>query len=66
MELRWVEVYDFIFDRLRAVRQDLTIQQTDGQEAVTVLEYAVRFYIYSGYRLVYCTCSNSTEYTTDR
>ncbi|XP_061190038.1 SAC3 domain-containing protein 1-like [Saccostrea echinata] len=47
----WNEVYDFIFDRLRAVRQDMTIQQIGGFEAITLLEYIVRFYIYSGYRL---------------
>ncbi|XP_062600833.1 SAC3 domain-containing protein 1-like [Saccostrea cucullata] len=47
----WSEVYDFIFDRLRAVRQDMTIQEMEGQEATTLLEYIVRFYIYSGYRL---------------
>ncbi|XP_048749907.2 SAC3 domain-containing protein 1-like isoform X2 [Ostrea edulis] len=47
----WNEVYDFIFDRLRAVRQDMTIQQIGGLEAVSLLEDTVRFYIYSGYRL---------------
>lgn len=47
----WTEVYDFIFDRLRSVRQDMTIQQMDGPGAITLLEYAVRFYIYAGYRL---------------
>lgn len=46
----WNEVYDFIFDRLRAVRQDMTIQQIGGMEAVSLLEDTVRFYIYSGYR----------------
>lgn len=49
-ERPWNEVYDFIFDRLRAVRQDMTIQQMDGPEAITRLEYAVRFYIYAEYR----------------
>lgn len=49
-ERPWAEVYDFIFDRLRAVRQDMTIQQMDGPEAIILLEYAVRFYIYAEYR----------------
>uniref|UniRef100_A0A8W8NYK8 SAC3/GANP/THP3 conserved domain-containing protein n=1 Tax=Magallana gigas TaxID=29159 RepID=A0A8W8NYK8_MAGGI len=39
----WAEVYDFIFDRLRAVRQDMTIQQSDGPVAITLLEYALGF-----------------------
>lgn len=47
----WAEVYDFIFDRLRAVRQDMTIQQMNGSGAITLLESTVRFYIYAGYRL---------------
>ena len=49
-ECPWAEVYDFIFDRLRAVRQDMTIQQMDGPGAITLLEYTVMFYIYAGYR----------------
>lgn len=49
-ERHWAEVYDFIVDRLTAVRQYMTIQQMDGPGAITLLENAVRFYIYAGYR----------------
>lgn len=48
---RWSEVYDFVFDRLRAVRQDLVVQEACGPEVVSILERAVRFHVYSDYRL---------------
>ncbi|XP_060589536.1 SAC3 domain-containing protein 1-like [Ruditapes philippinarum] len=48
---RWSEIYDFVFDRLRAVRQDLVVQDVHGAETVYILEKAVRFHIYSDYRL---------------
>uniref|UniRef100_A0A8C9QY56 SAC3 domain containing 1 n=1 Tax=Scleropages formosus TaxID=113540 RepID=A0A8C9QY56_SCLFO len=47
----WTEVYDFVFDRLRSVRQDMIIQRTSGPECVAVLEKTVRFLIYASYRL---------------
>ena len=49
-ERPWNEVYDFIFDRLRAVRQDMVIQNLSGTDAVDILEKTVRFLVYSGYR----------------
>ncbi|XP_053387577.1 SAC3 domain-containing protein 1-like [Mercenaria mercenaria] len=48
---RWSEIYDFVFDRLRSVRQDLVVQDTHGADAIAILERAVRFHIYSDYRL---------------
>ena len=45
--------YDFIFDRLRGVRQDLVIAQPkfDVSEAmVDVLEISVRFHLWANFR----------------
>lgn len=47
----WTEMYDFIFDRLRSVRQDMIIQRVGGSDCVALLERTVRFLIYSSYRL---------------
>ncbi|XP_064186419.1 SAC3 domain-containing protein 1 [Anguilla rostrata] len=47
----WTEAYDFVFDRLRCVRQDMVIQRVSGAEAVAVLERIVRFLLYASYRL---------------
>ncbi|XP_039747406.1 SAC3 domain-containing protein 1 isoform X1 [Pararge aegeria] len=44
-------MYDFLDDRLRAVRQDMTIQRLPPEECVVLLEPMIRFYIYYGYRL---------------
>ncbi|KAL3885367.1 hypothetical protein ACJMK2_025438 [Sinanodonta woodiana] len=48
----WSEIYDFIFDRMRSVRQDMAVQDLEGKEAVEVLEKIVRFHVYSDY----CLC----------
>ncbi|XP_023699609.2 SAC3 domain-containing protein 1 [Paramormyrops kingsleyae] len=47
----WTEVYDFVFDRLRSVRQDMIIQRVSGPECAAVLERIVRFLLYASYRL---------------
>ncbi|KAL4216288.1 cell division [Mactra antiquata] len=49
----WSEIYEFIFDRLRSVRQDLVVQDVQSLYTVKILERTVRFHIYSEYRL--CT-----------
>ncbi|XP_021927035.1 uncharacterized protein LOC110833359 isoform X3 [Zootermopsis nevadensis] len=46
----WCTVYDFVFDRLRAVRQDLVIQGLGCVESIPILEPTVRFHSYAGYR----------------
>jgi len=43
-------VYDYVFDRLRAVRQDMSIQCLTGVECISILQQAVRFHIYAQYR----------------
>ncbi|XP_054160977.1 germinal-center associated nuclear protein-like [Oppia nitens] len=47
--VNWNLVYDYVFDRLRAVRQDMSIQQSEDILCLTVLEQCVRFHIYSDY-----------------
>lgn len=49
-DLPWWKVYEFIENRMRAVRQDLIIQGCEGIEAVEILEKCTRFYLYSQYR----------------
>ncbi|XP_052759009.1 germinal-center associated nuclear protein [Galleria mellonella] len=44
-------VYDFVNDRLRAVRQDMTIQRLPPEQCVNLLEPMIRFYVYFGYKL---------------
>ena len=46
-----MDVYDFIFDRLRAVRQDLVIQRLTGDGAIFVYEQTIAFLVLFGYRL---------------
>jgi SAC3 domain-containing protein 1 len=43
-------IYDFIFDRLRAVRQDLVIQRIENEDAIILLETIVKFHIYADFR----------------
>ena len=45
------QVYDFAFDRLRSVRQDMIIQRTAGPESRAVLERTVRLLAYASFRL---------------
>ncbi|KAM9795909.1 SAC3 domain-containing protein 1 isoform X1 [Syngnathus typhle] len=47
----WTEVYSFVFDRLRSVKQDMIIQRAHGPDCVAVLERMVRFLLYASYRL---------------
>ncbi|XP_065157007.1 germinal-center associated nuclear protein-like [Atheta coriaria] len=43
--------YDYICDRLRAVRQDMIIQDLPKHEAICILQPIVRFYAYASYRM---------------
>uniref|UniRef100_A0A182WJ25 SAC3/GANP/THP3 conserved domain-containing protein n=1 Tax=Anopheles minimus TaxID=112268 RepID=A0A182WJ25_9DIPT len=43
--------YEFIFDRMRAIRQEMVIQNLSAGEVLPVLEPIVRFLCYSAYRL---------------
>lgn len=44
--------YDFIFDRLRAVRQEIVIQDLDEITIIRLIEPIIMFLAYSLYRLV--------------
>ena len=46
----WGTVYEFVFDRLRCIRQELVIQELQSSVCVYILERAVIFYVYSSYR----------------
>ena len=48
---RCSQVYDFVFDRLRSVRQDMIIQRTAGPDSRAVLERTVRLLVYASFRL---------------
>ncbi|VDI40751.1 SAC3 domain-containing protein 1 [Mytilus galloprovincialis] len=52
-DVAWKDIYDFVFDRLRCIRQDMVIQNIGGSSAINILEKIARFHIYAGYRL--CT-----------
>ncbi|XP_074661311.1 SAC3 domain-containing protein 1-like isoform X1 [Tubulanus polymorphus] len=51
VDASWVDVYDYAFDRLRAVRQDAVIQRCRGAGMQRALEKIVEFHVYAGYRL---------------
>lgn len=55
--------YDFIFDRLRAVRQEIVMQDFDEITSIELIEPIIMFLAYSLYRLVYgiffCSMPNS-------
>lgn len=48
---QWIDIYEYVFDRLRAVRQDMVIQNIEGPMAISILEKTIRFLVYSGYHL---------------
>ncbi|XP_078518242.1 SAC3 domain-containing protein 1 [Lissotriton helveticus] len=50
-DVPWSQVYSFVFDRLRAVRQDMTIQRVGGEVCVAILEKCLGFLLCAGYRL---------------
>ena len=41
----WTDVYCFVSDRMRAIRQELVIQRADEKVSVDILKKAVRFHI---------------------
>ncbi|XP_043490954.1 SAC3 domain-containing protein 1 isoform X2 [Polistes fuscatus] len=50
-DVDWIHVYDFTFDRLRAIRQDLVIQRIGTTMSIQILEPIVRFHTYASQRL---------------
>lgn len=50
---KWAEWYDFLWNRTRGIRKDITQQQLCSREVVELLERCARFHIYCSERL--CT-----------
>ncbi|KAI4489900.1 hypothetical protein M0804_004082 [Polistes exclamans] len=50
-DVDWIHVYDFAFDRLRAIRQDLVIQRIGTTMSIQILEPIIRFHTYASQRL---------------
>ena len=46
-DVDWGLIYEFVFDRLRAIRQDLVTQAIWNDTTVNILEKCVRFYLIS-------------------
>lgn len=46
---RFNAVYSFVCDRLRAVRQDMILQEASSADAVQILEEMIPFYLETGY-----------------
>lgn len=51
LKLPYNDIYDFVFDRLRAVRFDMVVQRIEVDSKIKILEPIVRFYAYAAYRL---------------
>ncbi|XP_030966572.1 SAC3 family protein C [Quercus lobata] len=51
-------VHDFIFDRTRSIRQDLSMQNIDNEKAIYMYEKMVRFHVMSLHKLRSCTNEN--------
>ncbi|XP_071530594.1 uncharacterized protein [Panulirus ornatus] len=49
-DVPWALVYQFIDDRLRAIRQDLCVQGVKNITCIQLQQASVRFYVYSNYR----------------
>lgn len=47
----FIQVYEFLFDRFRAIRQDLVIQRCNDLKTINILEVILRFYILADYKL---------------
>lgn len=58
-------VYPFLSDRLRSVRQDITLQGLESEFTVRAFEETVRFYILSAYELGTCGCEDSTAHESE-
>ena len=41
----WVEIFEFVSDRVRAIRQDMVVQRIQGDVIIDILNKAVRFHI---------------------
>ncbi|KAG9454781.1 hypothetical protein H6P81_007685 [Aristolochia fimbriata] len=51
--------HDFVFDRTRSIRQDITLQNIKNDDAIHMYEVMVKFYVLSHNKLA--KCSNSSN-----
>lgn len=56
----WMFICDFVFDRLKAIRQEMVIQRIEGSRYIKILEGSLRFLIYSMYKLT-CTLKDYSK-----
>uniref|UniRef100_A0A1A9WRA9 SAC3/GANP/THP3 conserved domain-containing protein n=1 Tax=Glossina brevipalpis TaxID=37001 RepID=A0A1A9WRA9_9MUSC len=54
-------IYDFIFDRLRAIRQEVVIQNLEDKQIIKLLEPMIMFLAFSRYKLCEETIGNFDE-----
>lgn len=59
-DVDFIHIYEYLFDRYRAIRQDLIIQRCTEQDAITMLSVFLRFYILADYKL--CTFKYYDEF----
>ncbi|XP_057327259.1 SAC3 domain-containing protein 1 [Microplitis mediator] len=50
-DVDWSLIYEFTFDRIRAIRQDMIIQRLDAITSIKILEPIVKFHIYAAERM---------------
>uniref|UniRef100_A0A914S9U3 SAC3/GANP/THP3 conserved domain-containing protein n=1 Tax=Parascaris equorum TaxID=6256 RepID=A0A914S9U3_PAREQ len=46
----WPDVYEFVSDRLRAIRQDMIVENLDAEKSILLLESMIPFYAEAEYR----------------
>lgn len=61
----WTVIYHFVFDRIRAIRQDMVIQRIVDESAVEILEKVIRFHIFAHYKLSDCSLDCFDPYIND-
>lgn len=49
-DVHLVVKYEFLFDRFRAIRQDLIIQRIRNEQVAMILERIMNFYILADYK----------------
>ena len=61
----YIEIYTFLSDRFRAIRQECIIQNCFTRAIIRIHEQMARFYIYSGYKLLNQANFNATLNDTE-
>lgn len=61
----WPDVYEFVSDRLRAVRQDMVVENLDAEKSILLLESMIPFYAEAEYRWVVLIKINKLSFTSN-